>query len=94
MFPWSEAPTPPELGVGGLITGSRPVCRFGPLRQRLQTVMQKYVGIVRSNSARLQKAAAAVAIIRQEAQPLFDGLPAVGRGTGAAQLIGSVVIDH
>ncbi len=41
------------------------------LRHRLQTVMQKYVGIVRSDS-RLQKAADAVRIIRQEAQPLYD----------------------
>ncbi len=41
------------------------------LRHRLQTVMQKYVGIVRSDS-RLQKAAAAVQSLRTEAQPLFD----------------------
>ncbi|MDQ2800686.1 MAG: L-aspartate oxidase [Armatimonadota bacterium] len=41
------------------------------LRHRLQTVMQKYVGIVRSNS-RLQKAAAAIDALRREAQPLFD----------------------
>ena len=41
------------------------------LRHRLQTVMQKYVGIVRSDS-RLQKAAAAVQSLQAEAQPLFD----------------------
>ena len=41
------------------------------LRHRLQRVMQKYVGIVRSDS-RLQKAAAAVKALRDEAQPLFD----------------------
>jgi L-aspartate oxidase len=43
----------------------------GTLRHRLQRVMQKYVGIVRSDS-RLQKAAAAVKALRDEAQPLFD----------------------
>ena len=37
------------------------------LRHRLQTVMQKYVGIVRTDS-RLPKAAAAVAALRAEAQ--------------------------
>ncbi len=41
------------------------------LRSRLQTVMQKYVGIVRSDS-RLAKASAAVSALRDEAQPLFD----------------------
>ena len=41
------------------------------LRHRLQTVMQKYVGIVRSDS-RLAKAAAAIDALRGEAQPLFD----------------------
>ena len=41
------------------------------LRHRLQTVMQKYVGIVRTDS-RLQKAAAAVAALNSEAQAIFD----------------------
>ncbi len=41
------------------------------LRHRLQTVMQKYVGIVRSDS-RLQKADAAIEALRAEAKPLFD----------------------
>ena len=41
------------------------------LRHRLQTVMQKYVGIVRTD-ARLQKAAAAVAALRAEAQNIFN----------------------
>ena len=41
------------------------------LRHRLQTVMQKYVGIVRTD-ARLAKAAAAVAALRAEAQAIFD----------------------
>ncbi len=41
------------------------------LRKRLQRTMQKYVGIVRSDS-RLAKAAAAVAALRTEAQPIFD----------------------
>ncbi|MGI4791808.1 MAG: L-aspartate oxidase [Janthinobacterium lividum] len=41
------------------------------LRNRLQRTMQKYVGIVRSDS-RLAKAAAAVHALSAEAQPLFD----------------------
>jgi len=41
------------------------------LRNRLQRTMQKYVGIVRSDS-RLAKAAAAVDALRAEAKPLFD----------------------
>jgi L-aspartate oxidase len=41
------------------------------LRHRLQTVMQKYVGIVRTD-ARLLKAADAVEALRQEAEPLFQ----------------------
>ena len=41
------------------------------LRSRLQIVMQKYVGIVRSDS-RLAKATAAVSALKDEAQPLFD----------------------
>ena len=41
------------------------------LRHRLQTVMQKYVGIVRSDS-RLLKASAALDALRTEAQTLFD----------------------
>jgi len=45
--------------------------QISALRHRLQTVMQKYVGIVRSDS-RLQKAAQALKVIREEAQPLFD----------------------
>jgi len=40
------------------------------LRHRLQTVMQKYVGIVRSDS-RLQKAADAIAALRAEATPVW-----------------------
>jgi len=40
------------------------------LRHRLQTVMQKYVGIVRSDS-RLQKASAAVNALNAESRPLF-----------------------
>ena len=48
--------------------------QIAALRHRLQTVMQKYVGIVRSDS-RLAKAAAAVDALRTEARPLFeDGL--------------------
>ena len=42
------------------------------LRHRVQGVMQKYVGIVRSD-ARLQKAADALAAIRFEAQPGMSG---------------------
>ncbi|MBV9852526.1 MAG: L-aspartate oxidase [Armatimonadetes bacterium] len=41
------------------------------LRHRLQTVMQKYVGIVRTD-ARLQRAAAAIAALRAEAQAIFN----------------------
>ena len=41
------------------------------LRHRLQGVMQKYVGIVRSDS-RLQKAAAALHALSSEAKPLFN----------------------
>ena len=41
------------------------------LRHRLQRTMQKYVGIVRSDS-RLAKASAALNALRAEAQPLFD----------------------
>lgn len=44
--------------------------QLATLRRRLQNVMQKYVGIVRSD-ARLQKAADAVRVIRQDAQPVF-----------------------
>ena len=42
------------------------------LRGRLQRVMQKYVGIVRSDS-RLQKASAALDALRAEARPLIVG---------------------
>ena len=42
------------------------------LRNRLQRTMQRYVGIVRSDS-RLAKAAAAVDALDAEARPLFDG---------------------
>ncbi len=45
--------------------------QIAALRHRLQTVMQKYVGIVRTD-ARLQKAWDAVQALRAEARPLFD----------------------
>ena len=42
------------------------------LRHRVQAVMQKYVGIVRTD-ARLQKAASALEAIRSDAKPHLDG---------------------
>ncbi len=56
---------PPELG------GEGDHEQIAHLRHRLQTVMQKYVGIVRTD-ARLQKAADAVAALRAEAVLLFE----------------------
>ena len=52
--------------------GSPDHALIAALRGRLQTVMQKYVGIVRSD-ARLQKASAALDALRAEAQPLING---------------------
>ncbi len=64
-------PVSPFPGAAGRV-GALDHARVAGLRHRLKTVMQKYVGIVRSDS-RLAKAAAAVAALRAEAQPLFDG---------------------
>jgi L-aspartate oxidase len=50
-------------------TGEAGHSRIAGLRHRLQAVMQKYVGIVRSVS-RLQKAADAIAVLRAEIEPL------------------------
>lgn len=57
----------PKLGGAG----TEDTAQVAALRHRLQTVMQKYVGIVRSD-ARLAKAAAAVEALHGEAQLLFD----------------------
>ncbi len=59
------------------VVGDGPQCREEALRNRLQIVMQKYVGIVRSNQ-RLQKAKDAVEALRSEAAGLFSD----GRITG------------
>jgi L-aspartate oxidase len=68
--------------------------QIAALRHRLQTVMQKYVGIVRSDT-RLQKAADAVRIIRQEARPLFDDCLPSDEGLELRNLIdvSSLIID-
>ncbi len=58
---------PPVLGG----TGTEDAAQIAALRHRLQTVMQKYVGIVRSDS-RLAKAAAAIDALRGEARTLFN----------------------
>jgi len=55
--------------LGG--TGTEDAAPIAALRHRLQTVMQKYVGIVRSD-ARLAKASAAVEALRGEAQTVFN----------------------
>ena len=62
------APFPGQKGRVGALNHAL----VAALRNRLQAVMQKYVGIVRSDS-RLQKARTAVDALRAEAQPLFDG---------------------
>ena len=64
------ASVPPFPGAARRV-GALDHAQVAGLRHRLQTVMQKYVGIVRSDS-RLAKAAAALAALRAEAQPLFD----------------------
>jgi len=61
---------PPFPGQGGRV-GALDHALVAALRNRLQAVMQKYVGIVRSD-ARLLKARTAVDALRAEAQPLFD----------------------
>ena len=63
-------PTSPELR-GPPHRLSHDHAQVSRLRHRLQTVMQKYVGIVRTD-ARLAKAAAAVAALRAEAEAIFD----------------------
>ncbi len=55
--------------LGG--TGTEDTAQIAALRNRLQTVMQKYVGIVRSDS-RLAKASAAIEALRGEAQAVFN----------------------
>jgi L-aspartate oxidase len=60
---------PPELGGGGRLGENSE--QVAHLRHRLQGVMQKYVGIVRTD-ARLQKAADAIAALRVEAEALFE----------------------
>ncbi len=62
---------PPFPGESGRV-GTLDHALVAALRHRLQTVMQKYVGIVRSDS-RLAKAAAAVHALDTEARPLFAG---------------------
>jgi len=62
---------PPFPGGAGRV-GALDHALVAALCHRLRAVMQKYVGIVRSDS-RLAKAAAAVSALRAEAQPLFDG---------------------
>ena len=62
------APFPGQKGRVGALNHAL----VAALRNRLQAVMQKYVGIVRSDS-RLQKARTAVDALRAEAKPLFDG---------------------
>ena len=78
------APTPPLLGVGGppsSLSGGQggasggPSAQIAALRHRLQTVMQKYVGIVRSDS-RLLKAQNAIRALRMETDALLAGVPA------------------
>jgi len=61
---------PPFPGAAGRV-GALDHALVAALRHRLQGVMQKYVGIVRSDS-RLQKAAAALHALSTEAKPLFD----------------------
>ncbi len=58
--------TPPVLGGAG----TEDTAAVAALRNRLQIVMQKYVGIVRSD-ARLAKASAAIEALRVEAEVLF-----------------------
>ncbi len=55
--------------LGG--AGTEDSVQVAALRSRLQIVMQKYVGIVRSD-ARLAKASAAIEALRGEAQALFN----------------------
>ncbi len=59
--------TPPALGGAGTTN----LAQIDALRHRLQTVMQKYVGIVRSD-ARLAKAAAAIQALRVEMDLVFN----------------------
>ncbi len=68
---WSHGDMPDEFDYLSLHKGGDRVSP-GNLRERLQIVMQRYVGIVRSNS-RLQKAAFAVRSLADEAATLFSG---------------------
>jgi len=70
-LPAACADVPDFPGQGGRV-GALDHALVAALRNRLQAVMQKYVGIVRSD-ARLLKARTAVDALRAEAQPLFDG---------------------
>jgi L-aspartate oxidase len=64
---------PPPFNPSTII-GDGALCVESALRQRLQIVMQKYVGIVRSNS-RLQKAQDAIDELLSESSGLFsDGI--------------------
>jgi len=66
----------PEFSTCSIV-GDGPLCNEIALRDRLRNVMQKYVGIVRSNQ-RLQKASDAISSLRNEAEGLFSD----GRITG------------
>lgn len=81
----TDAPAKAETGADSLsersVAGKRgkgprgdTYAQIEEIRERLQTVMQKYVGIVRSDE-RLQKAADAIAALREEAQALLVGPP-------------------
>ena len=68
---WERCPSVADFPGAARRIGVHDHAQVAHLRHRLQTVMQKYVGIVRTD-ARLQKAAAAVAALRAEAQSSFD----------------------
>jgi L-aspartate oxidase len=69
---WAGCQSVPSFKNGTRLAGAMDQTLAASLRHRLQGVMQKYVGIVRSDE-RLRKAADAVDALRAEAQPLFDG---------------------
>ncbi|BDI28823.1 L-aspartate oxidase [Capsulimonas corticalis] len=70
---WDDCAPVPSFDSGRKRTEPVDPHQLRSLRHRVQTVMQKYVGIVRTD-ARLQKASDAIAVLRAEADPLFSRL--------------------
>ncbi|MEO7714668.1 MAG: L-aspartate oxidase [Capsulimonas sp.] len=70
---WGDCAPAPKFDSGRKRTEAVDRAQLQSLRHRVQTVMQKYVGIVRTDT-RLQKAAAAIAVLKAETDPLYSRL--------------------